>query len=56
MGIFLRQRQDALEDLADCGADGVAGAQVLHRLVEVGLYFRVVGDELADVPQLRLEA
>ena len=55
MGISTRQRLDALEDLADCGAAGVAGTQVLHKLVEAGLRVRVVGDELADVAQLRLQ-
>lgn len=49
-------RLDALEDLADGGAAGVAGAQVLHELVEAGQGVHVVGDELADVPQLRLQA
>lgn len=56
MGILIRQRLDALEDLADCGAAGVAGAQVLHQFVEAGPGVRVVDDELADVPQLCLEA
>ena len=53
---MIRQRLDALEDLADCGAAGVAGTQVLHEFVEAGLRVRVVGDELADVAQLRLAA
>lgn len=49
-------RLDALEDLAEGGAAGVAGAQVFHELVDAGQGIHVVGDELADVPQLRLQA
>ena len=53
---MIRQGLEAFEDLADCGAAGVAGTQVLHQLIEAGQGVRVVGDELADVAQLRLEA